>query len=120
MKRAAVLVACLVVAGCYKCIDPQCSNVPPIDPAPPDWYPPPGAPIEVLRDDSLEAATSPCGRACANLKQLGCSEGDGSQTVSCYRICLRQASLSRIPAECWASAHNVQSLRACGLIRCVP
>jgi hypothetical protein len=120
-KFAIAAAAALAIAACYECKDPQCSNVPPVDPVPPDWYPPAGGNIVVETDGSDAAASSPCGRACDNLRRLGCPEGRGSDGgVSCYRICLKQASLERIPASCWAGASNVTTLRACGRIRCAP
>lgn len=119
--RFAVVLSFTALAACYKCLDPSCSNVAPVDPTPPDWYPPSGAPIVVETDGSDAAASSPCGRACENMRRLGCEEGQPSATgVSCYRVCLKQASLERVPAECWARAASVSELRQCGLVRCVP
>lgn len=93
----------------------------PVEPVPPNWYPPAGWPVVVEVDGSAVAERSPCGRACASLRRLDCPEGQPSRGgVSCYRTCLRMASLERIPAECWASAVTVDAVRACGLVRCVP
>ena len=114
-----VLVLGVLYAGCYKCVDAQCSNVPPIDPAPPDW--PVGDIIETHPDGSEAAASSPCGRSCANWKKLHCPEAEPAEGgATCYRVCVKRASLVRIPSACWSTAKDVVTLRACGGIRCVP
>lgn len=113
------LVLSLVEVSCYKCVDAQCSNVPPIDPVPPDW--PQGELVETFPDDSPQAVSSPCGLSCANWKKLDCPESKPtSEGVSCYRQCVKRATLIRIPSKCWIEAKTVAALRSCGGIRCVP
>lgn len=115
MTRSWLLVLTLMLTAC-PLRDPM-----PVEPMPPDWYPAAGTPLVVEVDGSPSAEQSPCGRACASLRRLGCPEGQPSRKgVSCYRTCLEMASLERIPAECWASAGTVADLRACGRVRCVP
>lgn len=107
-------------SGCYRCDGPDCSNLPPINPVPPDWPASPDDAVEVVPESSVEAASSPCGRSCANFKRLGCPEAEPSSTgVSCYRVCVHGSALRRIPSACWASAASVDALRACGRIRCI-
>lgn len=119
MKLISILVVSLTLLGCYECKDAQCSNVPPVDPVPPDWYPRASEPLVIETDGSEAAAKSPCGRACENLKRIGCPEGESTSNVTCYRACIAMASKSRIPAACWASAKSQEAARACGRgLRC--
>ena len=86
--------------------------------APTDPYPPPGGGLQTFPDGSDDAAKSPCGQACANLKRVGCPEGGAA---TCYRACTRQASLERVPVACWISAHDQAAVRSCGpQLRCIP
>jgi hypothetical protein len=112
-ERTATLALCSLVVACYG------PKAPPIDPVPPDWYPAPGQVVERLPDDSVGAAESPCGKACANVYRLGCAEARPSGT-SCYAACVKMATLERIPVGCWARANSVPELRACGRVRCMP
>ena len=100
----------LVVFGCYRDNDP---NLPPVWPD----YPADGQIVVTYADDSPEALGSPCGRACSNLKALGCPEGKSSL---CYRACVKQASLERIPVTCWTNAKTQDAARACDRLRCLP
>jgi hypothetical protein len=89
----------------------------PVDPD----YPADATIVETFPEDSAQALSSPCGKACSTLLRLGCPEGSPSATgVTCYRTCVRMTSLRRIPATCWASAETVAQLRLCGGVRCVP
>lgn len=105
MKRLALA---LLLAACYRDNDP---NLPPVY----GDYPANRLPPELLPDGSPEAASSPCGKACANLKALACPEGLAD---SCYRGCVKQASLMKIPATCWTDAKDQPTARACGGLRC--
>ena len=112
------IVALLLLEGCYKCADAQCSNLPPVSP---DY--PAGTDIVIAYpDDSPEAAASPCARACANLLRLGCPEGGVTKSgASCYRGCTHMVQLRRVPIACWSGADSIDHLRACGPeLRCVP
>lgn len=81
-------------------------------------YPPIGSTADSHPDDSPEAASSPCGKACANLKKIACPDG---ASPNCYRGCVKQASLERIPVTCWIDATTVAAARACGpQLRCIP
>lgn len=110
-----------VEGACYKCDGPNCSNIPPvIQPNYPagDW---PEGDVTELADDNPAVAVSPCGRSCMNWKKLGCPEAQPTTMgISCYHVCVKRASLIRIPSACWISAQTVGALRACGGIRCVP
>jgi hypothetical protein len=104
--KTILLASLLVLVGC-----------PLHDPAPvsPD-YPGGNDIVETFPDDSPEAARSPCGKACAHLKALSCPEGG----PTCYRACVRQVRLERIPVACWTSAPTVADVRACGpQLRCL-
>jgi hypothetical protein len=121
VRSAFIIIASgMLLAACYKCSDPACRNVTPIQPDyPAGDYQVDGGDVDVPPDDSEAALSSPCGRACATMRELRCGEGDPSATgVTCYRVCLRAASLRTVPAGCWASAKTVDQLRACGGVRC--
>lgn len=114
MRFSLFAIALVSFAACYNDNDP---NLPPIDPRPPDWYPGDSEIVEVFPDDSPQAATSPCGKACANLKTLGCPEG---KSKLCYRACVKQASIEKVPIVCWQSAKTQDAARACDRLRCLP
>lgn len=114
MTLRAVLLACLIPAGCY---DPKDPNVPPIDPKPDDW-PGSGEVVEVFPDDSPQAASSPCGQLCAHLRDVPCPEGKDSR---CYRGCVHRAALATFPMSCLRTAQTPEKVRACGpAVRCMP
>lgn len=79
-------------------------------------YPPPGGGVEAFPDGSPQALSSPCGRACAALARIPCSEG---LKATCYRGCLSQAEHQRVPTGCWISAKTPPEARACGGLRCL-
>lgn len=108
--RLASLVALASVAfvACYRDNDPR---LPPVEPD----YPARGQLPPELLPDGDEARRSPCGQACEHLRAIGCPEGLSS---SCYRGCVKQASLERIPVKCWTEASTQDAARACGLLRC--
>lgn len=109
------VVGALVLVACYECKDPQCSNLPPVEPD----YPPSNGVVEVFPDGSEAAAKSPCGRACETFRSLGCSEGQPTANgVSCYRVCLHAAALRKLPVSCWANAKSKPDLRSCGSVKC--
>jgi hypothetical protein len=108
----------VLVDGCYRCDGPTCSNV---DPRIQPDYPGADGVVEVLPDDSVGAAASPCGRACESMRRAGCPEGmPNARGTSCYRVCVRAASLQRLPLACVAGAVGQEQIRACGFVRCVP
>ena len=109
--RSVWLIAGLTLLACYRDNDPNLPNVEPD-------YPARGQlPPEMLPDGSEEAAKSPCGRACAHLKDIACPEG---VSRNCYRGCVKQASLQRIPITCWTEAKDAAAARACGpQLRCI-
>jgi hypothetical protein len=84
-------------------------------------YPaPPDNEIAEHPEGSTLALTSPCGRACENLRRLDCSEGFPTpQGKSCYLGCLSMARDQRVPTRCWFGAMSVEAVRACGGLRCV-
>ncbi len=118
-----VVLACIVTmlwaTGCYRCDGPNCSNIP--SDIQPD-YPASSEVVETFADDSTQALSSPCGKACENFRKLGCPEGTTSSSgLTCYRACVRMVSVRRVPAACWVKADSIEHLRGCGPdIRCVP
>ncbi len=57
---------------------------------------------------------------CANMRRVGCPEGHGGiGGTSCAVILERAMKLRQLPLACWAGAHDVAEMRACGSIRCV-
>ena len=130
IRSTIATVACVLLAtlstlvtgsGCYKCVDAECSNVPPINPQPPDWPSQELDVVEAVPDGSPEATASPCGRACVTFRRLQCPEGEPNDSgASCYRVCVHGARLRKVPAACWAAATSVAALRACGKVRCIP
>lgn len=108
--RSLLLLCAALTAACY---DPKDPKVPPVDPGYPDEV------VTVYPEDSAEAAASPCGRACAQLRELGCPEGAASTTgVSCYRVCVHASQLKSLRPSCVAGAKSVDAVRACGTVRC--
>lgn len=80
-------------------------------------YPVGDAVVETYPDDSPQALASPCGLACKHLAELHCPEGG----ATCYRACLHQVALERVPVACWTKAPTVADVRACGpQLRCLP
>lgn len=61
-----------------------------------------------------------CVRACANLRGLGCPEGDGSiGGEPCSVTCQRASELRPLPVACWSVAKSTAEAKACGSLRCV-
>lgn len=57
--------------------------------------------------------------ACANLRRLGCPEGQGSVAgVSCAVIVVRASALRSLPLACWTNAQTTVEAKACGSLRC--
>lgn len=63
--------------------------------------------------------TDDCGRSCANLRTIGCPEGQGSLAESCSVVCLRASQLRELPLACWTAAKDVVAARSCGSLRCI-
>lgn len=56
--------------------------------------------------------------ACANLRLVGCPEGNGSVGgVSCETIVMR--SLRPLPLACWTTAASSAEAKGCGSLRCI-
>ena len=103
------MLAALAFVACYRDNDPK---LPPVEPD----YPAAGQlPPIAYAEGSAEAEASPCGKACANLKEIPCPEG---LSKACYRACVKQASLERVPITCWTHAKTPAEARECGLVRC--
>jgi hypothetical protein len=114
MRYLVSLIFALVVAGC-PLHDPV-----PVEPDP-SGYPPGDEIVPEYADGSAQALASPCGQSCKRIEALGCPEGKPNAVGwSCYRVCVTATRLRRLPVACWTSAPNVDALRACGGIRCVP
>jgi hypothetical protein len=93
----------------------------PLPPSVDGDYPARGEYVEVFPDNSVEAASSPCGRACARLSQLGCPESNTNQRgATCYQVCTKAAHVQRLPLSCVSRSTSVAEVRACGFVRCVP
>lgn len=76
---------------------------------------PPPAPEPPPSDDLTVDAEA----ACANLRRLGCPEGQGSVAgVSCAVIVVRAAALRSLPLACWTSAQTTVEAKSCGSLRC--
>lgn len=61
--------------------------------------------------------TDACGRACANLKALGCPEG--TDAAQCSAACSHaQGGTFDLHPECLAAAMTPDSARGCGSVRC--
>ena len=113
-----IAVAVLALVGCYKCVDAQCSNLPPVEPD----YPGSDGHIDLETDDgTVDGISSLPGRACERLRAVGCPEGmPNARGTSCYRVIVRAARLQRLPLSCIASAGSQDAVRACGFVRCKP
>ena len=62
-----------------------------------------------------------CKNACLRLRQLGCPEAetpDGGKT--CYMLCAdaEASGKFRLKPDCVAAAQTVETVRACGTVRC--
>jgi hypothetical protein len=62
-------------------------------------------------------ATTTCGRACARLRSLGCSEGKTTPSGSrCYDVC--RNSTGMLDVDCVVNAASVEELRSRCHVRC--
>jgi hypothetical protein len=105
------LLLVLLLAGC------PLHNPVPVEPD----YPSGNDIVVTYPDESPLALSSPCGRSCANFRNLGCSDGETLPSgVTCYQACSRMVRVRRVPAACWIAADTLDHLRACGPdVRCV-
>lgn len=125
MKKKAFLalglsLAVLVTLACEpkpKPITPE-----PVDGDAGDVYPtPPANIVQDFPEGSPAALSSPCGKACENLRTVPCKEGFTNDAgVTCYSACLAMAKLQRVPTGCWATKHTPADVRTCGGIACTP
>ena len=67
-------------------------------------------------DPSTDGVGSLEGRACRNLRRLGCSEGfrDPRTTHTCYERVRKEEQLLSAPNECVITAQTQDAVRACG------
>lgn len=102
------------------CPAPRPPGPPPDEDADAGDYPvPPENLVEELPEGSPQGLSSPCGKACENLRRVPCREGFPTREgVTCYRGCLSMARHQRVPASCWAAASSPAEARACGGLRC--
>lgn len=76
---------------------------------------PPPAPERPSSDDLMVDAEA----ACANLRRIGCPEGQGSVAgVSCAVIVVRATALRSLPLACWTKAQTTVEAKSCGSLRC--
>jgi hypothetical protein len=69
-------------------------------------------------DEALGAETQ-CGRACAQLRTVGCPEGHKIKNGdTCYHVCTSDVPRT-LPVQCVIKATTVDQMRACG-VRCLP
>lgn len=115
--RVTLIVAAMLTTLCA-CPSPPLPEPPVVEVVTGDYPEPPEYRVIEHVDGSEAAAASPCGLACANLKAIGCSDGDATKGVSCYRGCISMARHVRVPVTCWRQAASVDAARACGGIRC--
>lgn len=65
----------------------------------------------------VEAAT-PCGKACENLRKLGCAEGKATPAgTRCYDVCVQSPEM--LSVSCVIAAKATSDLAACH-VRCLP
>ena len=101
MRPILVLLAAALVAGCETYVPPR--------PLPPVVVPEPA--------DDVGTA---CALACAHMRELGCSEGNGSVGgAPCALTCVKAHELRFLPLSCWISARTPAEARACGSLRCI-
>lgn len=117
--RNVIIGAGLVVAAfiLWMLLSSGCHLHHPVD-VQPDYptYPIGDEVVTTYPDDSPQSLASPCGLACKHLKELQCKEGG----PACYRACLHQVALERVPIACWQRAASVADVRACGpQLRCL-
>lgn len=89
--------------------------------APSACTPLPTAYEDAKAEDEAAGVQTPCGRACSQLRTLGCSEGfqpKGGDT--CYRTCSNDAATGApsLPVQCVIKAKTVDAVRKCQGIAC--
>lgn len=114
MKLSFPLLAILLL-GCPSNVTPSPHPVVEVD----GDYPADGIPPEEFPEDSPMGLSSPCGKACDNLRKIPCVEGYPKNGVSCYRGCVSMARYQKIPTVCWMTARTQAEARGCGGIRCL-
>jgi hypothetical protein len=90
----------------------------PPSPVPPDGGVDAGPPSpEIDAAPPVEAGTSPCALACANLAAIGCKEG---LAPSCTTACehAQEARITDLHPACLAAAKTKASARACRSVAC--
>jgi hypothetical protein len=79
-----------------------------------------GCPLHNPPDVEPVYPPSAVGEACANLRAIGCPEGQGSiNGESCERTLTLATDLRPLPVTCWARARNDVEAKGCGSLRCV-
>lgn len=115
MKLKSLSITTLLLFACSSNPSPQSPDV--LDPQG-DYPPYKEAPTE-FPEDSQAALTSPCGKACENLRKIPCKEGyPNKQGVTCYHACIAMAKYQRVPAVCWSTRKTPAEVRECGGIEC--
>lgn len=87
----------------------------PLPPHPPQGDDPTAYPTSSY---GVDAAGTPCERACARLDALHCPEAKPTKSgVACPALCERGQALEGMPTSCVAGAASIPAVRACG-VRC--
>ena len=71
-------------------------------------------PFELV--DAGPAPTTPCGRACLRLVELGCPEGNSQCVATCEHVV--DARLMPFSPACVIGSKTVDQARKCSAIRC--
>jgi hypothetical protein len=120
MKLSLLVAAALVLlVACSSSPPPPPKPIVPIDADDRGDYPDGDGAIEEHPEGSLAAFSSPCGKACEQLRAILCSDGFARAGVTCYRACLSMAHHTRVPTGCWIMSKSIADARACGGIRCL-
>lgn len=94
------------------CAFPQCA--PPSPTPAPTPVPTPTAPPEAFDAGHVAAKYS---AACANLRALGCPEGDDSACAAAMQHA-DKAHLTLVPTACLTTAHSKTEARSCTFVAC--
>lgn len=79
--------------------------------------PVPEPPVDASPTFEASPHFTACGIACANLRLLGCSEGEQD---NCEPVCIhaQEAGLTDLKPDCLSAARTKDAARACKTVKC--
>jgi hypothetical protein len=111
-RRIKSFATLLVAAIALACMAPVCIPVP--SPAP---LPDASLPADASTPDvDMDAAATPCARACARLASLGCPEMGAACVQTCQHLVV--TNLTPFSPDCVIAAETIETVRKCPAVRC--